>query len=104
MKIELNITGCKDCPYLKHGYSFGNDGRDGSLVYYCKNGCFGREDSYKGYYNGFSHIPKYPPLKCPYFTSDKYKELATYLNISVENLKHVLSRTNLDLISTKGEQ
>lgn len=29
MKIEIEVTGCSDCPNLRVGKTYGNDGRDG---------------------------------------------------------------------------
>lgn len=60
MKVTVDVNSCKDCPFLKTGYTYGNDGRDGSLVYICKLGAFGGIDStpgYEGYARGLFKLP-----------------------------------------------
>ena len=43
MKITIEVKGCHECPYLKRDRTYGNDGRDGEIVYYCVKGAFGKK-------------------------------------------------------------
>ena len=68
MKITIEVKGCHECPYLKRGRTYGNDGRDGEIVYYCVKGAFGKilTGIYEGYTEGPSFKPFYIPHNCPY--------------------------------------
>ena len=100
MKIEIEITGCGDCIYLKSGRSYGNDGRDGVRVFYCRQGAFGQKGAVYGDYDmGLNYIPKVPPKGCPYFKSDSFDLLAQDLRISPEKLKDLLNQYNMELTS-----
>lgn len=94
--IEYEVTGCKDCPYLTTGKTYGNDGRDGSLVYMCKKGVYGATTEWGdlGAYN----IPLYPPRNCPYFNSTPVERLASKLNKSVNEIERILEEENLSII------
>ena len=67
MKITIEVKGCHECPYLKRGRTYGNDGRDGEIVYYCVKGAFGKKLTgiYEGYTEGLHHIPSHIPTNCP---------------------------------------
>mgnify|MGYP000586219401 CR=1 FL=1 len=54
MKLEIEVTGCKDCPFLKWGKNYGNDGRDSEEVCFCEKGVFS---------SGEKVAPKIPPKK-----------------------------------------
>lgn len=69
MKLEIEVTGCKNCPHLNWGKTYGNDGRDGVRVYYCDKRAFGNPQSspmHHGYSSGERDIPKVPSKECPY--------------------------------------
>lgn len=88
--INLEVTGCKNCPYTRIGRSFGNDGRDGSTVYICTQGAFGGK-----YDDGFgefgpSSLPSIPPLKCPILKYDAMERVASKINIKVDALRKIL--------------
>ena len=100
MKIEIEITGCGDCIYLKSGRSYGNDGRDGTRVFYCLQGAFGQKGAiYRDYDMGLDYVPKVPPKGCPYFDSDTFDLLAQDLRISTDKLKDLLNKYNVRRIS-----
>ena len=67
MKITIEVFGCVECPYLKTGKTYGNDGRDGETVYLCKLGAFGHKlkGVYEGYSEGKRIAPSYIPENCP---------------------------------------
>ena len=44
MKIVYEFFNCGECPYCKQGRSYGTDGRDGVIVFICKQGAFGGVD------------------------------------------------------------
>lgn len=68
-KMEITVTfkvsGCRGCPYLKTGRTYGNDGRDGSEVFICTEGVYG-DPVYTGYWEGLSKIPNVTPQDCPF--------------------------------------
>lgn len=105
---KINITtsydfnNCKGCPSLGSGRTFGNDGRDGSLVYICDKGCFGRRNAEYGRYDaGPREIPKEPPLKCPYIENENVRRLAGRLRISYEEVREKLIELNLTVKEDK---
>lgn len=65
VSIDYEFDTCRDCPYLRTGRSFGNDGRDGSTVYICRKGCFGGTDDIYGDF-GELKKPTTPPYSCPF--------------------------------------
>lgn len=87
--IDYEVTGCSDCPHLKKGKTFGNDGRDGVLVYKCDKGVFGGKCSY-GCDTGLYKKPKVPPYGCPYFKTTPMERVASKLNISEDELDGIL--------------
>lgn len=68
--LNLEVNSCRECPKLKKGRTFGNDGRDGVLVYICSEGAFGGDDGW-GYSTGLKVAPKDIPTDCPYLNKDK---------------------------------
>ena len=93
MKIEIEVTSCSDCPSLKWGSTFGNDGRDGVKVCYCEQGAFGEKSCPKemGATNGRNIVPSVPPLGCPYFNSTPLERVADRLGISSSTLQDILN-------------
>ena len=67
MKITetFEIHGCKGCPRLSTGRTYGNDGRDGTEVFICLNGVYGKYDTFNCW-TGLSNIPRITPQNCPY--------------------------------------
>lgn len=100
MKIEIEVTGCSDCPSLRKGRTYGNDGRDGTLVYICKKGAFGGVDRLYGDY-GEIKIPKVPPIKCPYFNSNPVNRIADELNITLDKLNKILNKNKCKLVDER---
>ena len=100
MKIEIEVTGCSDCPSLRKGKTYGNDGRDGWLVYICEKGAFGGRDGLF-YDYGETRIPKVPPVKCPYFNSHLIDRVADGLNVKVKDLKEILDLNKCELIDKR---
>lgn len=100
VKIDYEITGCNDCPYLRKGTDFGNDGR---TVYICSKGAyggFGKGDF--GTDSGPYRIPKVPPYKCPYFKCSGLDRVASNLDIDSKELDRVLKEENCYIVS-KGD-
>lgn len=99
---RVNVThtyefeSCSGCPELSTGRTFGNDGRDGSTVYICNQGCFGKRNCEYGQYDGGPRsAPKVPPLKCPYIENEDVKRLASRLRISYDEVRSTLIELNL---------
>lgn len=63
--LEFEINKCGECPFIKTGWTFGNDGRDGRTVYICSKGAFGILKDKLGYSEGLIKIPDDIPKKCP---------------------------------------
>lgn len=63
--VTFTIHGCKGCPYLTTGKTYGNDGRDGSEVFICSEGVYG-DCIDTGYWTGLDKIPNVTPQDCPY--------------------------------------
>lgn len=100
MKVTLDfeIKSCKDCPFLTTGRTYGNDGRDGYLVYMCKKGVFGGVGDF-GYDIGEDSIPKVPPYGCPpYIKTNALDRIASKLGITTEELKDVLDQEHYDIV------
>ena len=99
MKVTLDfeIKNCKDCPFLTTGRTYGNDGRDGYLVYMCKKGVFGGAGDF-GYDMGEDSIPKVPPYGCPYIKTNALDRIASKLGIITEELKDVLDQEHCDIV------
>lgn len=105
---KINIThtyefdNCNGCPELATGRTFGNDGRDGSTVYICNKGCFGKRNCEFGEYdNGPHSIPKEPPIKCPYIENENVRRLAGRLRISYEEVRDKLIELGLTVTENK---
>lgn len=104
--MTLKVTGCKDCPYCKTAYTFGNDGRDGKLVYVCEKGAFGKRNDvdyygFSGYATGPYKIPRYPGRKCPLFNITLIKAIASKLDMSESKLKAILDSEGCEIITKK---
>lgn len=95
--VEYEVSGCKDCPYLTKGKTYGNDGRDGVVVYICEKGAYGCKKSEFGDL-GLSSIPLYPPKSCPFFNSTPTERLASKLNMDVKRLEKILKEESIDII------
>lgn len=54
MKILYEFFKCEDCPYCRKGRTYGNDGRDGRIVFVCSKGAFGGHEEFSGYAYGES--------------------------------------------------
>lgn len=63
--VAYEIHGCQGCPYVNVRKTFGNDGRDGSEVYICAKGVYGKSDGF-GFYVGLNKLPNVTPQDCPY--------------------------------------
>ncbi|MGL5151614.1 MAG: hypothetical protein ACRC7N_13705 [Clostridium sp.] len=97
MKITIGyeVTSCSDCPHIETGRTYGNDGRDGTLVYKCKKGVFGGNDGWGDF--GERIKPKVPPYGCPYFTSKLMERVASKLGIDVAKLKEILAQEHCEI-------
>lgn len=98
MKISIDVTGCQDCPYLRTGRTFGNDGRDGRTVFKCSKGVFGGKDDW-GYSYGEYTVPKVAPYGCPFFKSNPIDRVASKLNVSIDKLEEILKDEHCEIIS-----
>lgn len=96
ISVEYEINGCEDCPFLTTGKTYGNDGRDGSLVYKCNKGVFGGSDNWGSF--GLEIKPKVPPFGCPYIKSSVIERVSSRLNISCNKLNQILKEEHADLI------
>lgn len=94
--IDYEVSGCKDCPYLTTGRTFGNDGRDGTTVYKCNKGVFGGSNSWGSF--GLDRKPEVPPFGCPYFKSSAVERVASRLNISCSKLNDILNEEHADIV------
>ena len=104
--VTLKVTSCKDCPYCKTAYTYGNDGRDGKLVYVCEKGVFGKRDDvdyygFSGYATGPYTIPRYPGRKCPLFNITPIKAIASKLDMSDKKLQSILESEGCEIIFKK---
>ena len=93
MKLEIEVTGCKDCPFLKWGKTYGNDGRDGEEVCFCEKRAFGNPQSSPmklGYSSGEKVVPKVPPKKCPYILDFLAEALLEEFGWNISTKKRML--------------
>ena len=93
MKLEIEVTGCKDCPFLKWGKNYGNDGRDSEEVCFCEKGAFGNPQSSPmnlGYSSGEKVIPKVPSKKCPYILDFLAEALLEEFGWNISTKKRML--------------
>ncbi len=93
--INYEITGCHDCPYLTKGLTYGNDGRDGVIVYKCEKGAFGGEDEYGSF--GFDTKPTIPPYKCPFLKYPAEERVAARLNVDYKKFKQILAQECVEI-------
>lgn len=63
--LTIQVKQCAGCPRLITGRTYGNDGRDGHLVYKCSEGAFGGIDDW-GYSLGLEVAPKEIHPECPH--------------------------------------
>lgn len=104
--LGIKVTGCKDCPYCNKTRTYGNDGRDGSIVYVCDKGAFGNIDDVKyygfpGYATGPRSIPRYPGRKCPLFNTTPIRSIASKLDMDEKELKNILESEDCEIIFKK---
>lgn len=81
MKLEIEVTGCKDCPFLKWGKNYGNDGRDSEEVCFCEKGAFS---------SGEKVIPKVPSKECPYILDFLAEALLEEFGWNISTKKRML--------------
>ena len=101
VKIEVEVTGCHDCPFLKSGEMYDMYGAPDGTVYYCDKDVFGRSpECHPRGAKGKTTIPKYPPTNCPYFKSDPLEIIVKNLGLCVtkENLQEILDEYNLKIV------
>lgn len=63
--FTIQVKSCLGCPRLLTGRTYGNAGRNGTLVYKCADGAFG-ETGNRGYSKGLEHAPKDIHEDCPH--------------------------------------
>lgn len=111
INIDVEISGCNDCPFCKHKYNELTDDMKfhgiPKSVWICDKGAYGKLEKYTSqnmfdslrnlftdsknldgeYYTGESSRPDYPPyIGCPYFDVDKLSSFVTEVNnISIPN-------------------
>ena len=76
MKLEIEITGCVNCPYLKWGKYY-----DEEEVCFCEKGAFS---------SGEKVVPKVPPKKCPYILDFLVKILLKEFGWNISTKKKML--------------
>lgn len=97
--IDYEVSGCSDCPYLAKGRTYGNDGRDGRLVYKCNKGTFGGSNDLGDC--GLDMIPAAPPYGCPFFKCSGIERLASRLNVKCTTLNDILNEEHLDIVDVE---
>ena len=101
MKIEVEVTGCHDCPFLKWGETYNMYGKYDGNVCYCDKEVFGTEPGHlpRGA-KGKIEVPKYPPTNCPYFKSDPLDIIVKNLGLCVakEEIQEILDEYNLKIV------
>ena len=58
IQVEFEFDDCYQCPFIRKGRTYGNDGRDGQVVFICAKGAFGNINDFQkhGYVSGLSSI------------------------------------------------
>lgn len=88
ISVDYEITGCVDCPYLRTGRTYGNDGRDGWTVYICSKGVFGGTGDWGDF--GLDRKPKIAPYGCPYLNATAIERVASKINITTKEFEKIL--------------
>lgn len=88
MKLEIEITGCRDCPYLKWGKDY-----DEEEVCFCEKRAFGNPQCSpmkQGFSSGEKVAPKVPPKKCPYILDFLVERLLKEFGWNISTKKKML--------------
>ena len=88
MKLEIEITGCVNCPYLKWGKYY-----DEEEVCFCEKGAFGNPQCSPmkpRFSNGERVAPKIPPKKCPYILDFLAEALLEEFGWNISTKKRML--------------